>query len=213
MTGTLRVRRSRGALSGLLLVLLGIWGALIPLIGPYFHYAYTPNRAWEFTAGRFWLEQLPGLAVVAGGVIVLLSRLRLIALLGAWLAAAGGVWFTVGTLVAGRSSRLPTAGTPIGGSVRTALEQAGYFTGLGVVIALVAGVAMGRLTLVAARDVALSKAAKTTPAAVSPSGSPPAEQPRRFRLPAPVVRRKPAESGAPASADPARVGAGKGSSG
>ena len=43
MAGTLRVRRSRGALSGLLLVLLGIWGALIPFVGPYFHYAYTPR--------------------------------------------------------------------------------------------------------------------------------------------------------------------------
>jgi hypothetical protein len=43
MNGMLRVRRSRGVLSGLLLVLLGIWGALIPFIGPYFHYAFTPD--------------------------------------------------------------------------------------------------------------------------------------------------------------------------
>ena len=42
----LRMRRSRGALSGFLLVLLGLWGALIPFIGPDFHYAYTPDAAW-----------------------------------------------------------------------------------------------------------------------------------------------------------------------
>jgi hypothetical protein len=213
MTGTLRVRRSRGALSGVLLVLLGIWGALIPMVGPYFHYAYTPNRAWDFTAGRFWLEQLPGLVVLAGGMIVLFSRLRLVALLGAWLAAAGGAWFAVGSLVAGPWSQLPTAGAPTGGPVRMALEQAGFFTALGVVIALVAGVAMGRFTLVAARDVAASKAAKATPAPAGPAASEPAGLPRRFRLPAPVVRRKPAASGAPASADTAGVGASKGSSG
>ncbi len=56
MAGTLRVRRSQGALSGVLLVLLGIWGALIPFVGPYFHYAYTPDRAWVATSGRMWLR-------------------------------------------------------------------------------------------------------------------------------------------------------------
>ena len=64
MTGTLRVRRSRGALSGVLLVLLGLWGAVIPFVGPYFRYAYTPDRAWEYTSGRLWLEVLPGAAVL-----------------------------------------------------------------------------------------------------------------------------------------------------
>jgi hypothetical protein len=153
MTGTLRIRRSRGALSGSLLALLGLWGALIPLVGPYFHYAYTPSTAWDFTAGRFWLEQLPGLAVLAGGVVVLVSAHRLIALMGAWLAAAGGAWFAVGPLVAHHWPQLPSAGTPVGGSVRVFLEQVGFFTGLGVLIVLLAGVAMGRLSLVSVSDV------------------------------------------------------------
>ena len=118
MTGTLRVRRSRGALSGVLLVLLGIWGALIPFVGPYFHYAYTPDRAWDYTAGRLWLELLPGLAVLVGGALVLASRLRPVAAFGAWLAAAGGAWFAVGGLVARRWTTLPGAGTPVGGSTR-----------------------------------------------------------------------------------------------
>ena len=43
MAGMLKVSRSRGALSGVLLVLLGIWGGLIPLVGPYVNYAYTPT--------------------------------------------------------------------------------------------------------------------------------------------------------------------------
>jgi hypothetical protein len=44
MAGMLRVPRSRGALSGALLVLLGLWGGLIAFVGPYFHFAYTPGR-------------------------------------------------------------------------------------------------------------------------------------------------------------------------
>src|SRR2546421_12923996 len=44
MNGMLRIPRSRGALSGVLLILLGAWGGLIPFIGPYFHYATHPQR-------------------------------------------------------------------------------------------------------------------------------------------------------------------------
>jgi hypothetical protein len=159
MTGTLRVRRSRGALSGVLLVLLGIWGAVIPFVGPYFHYAYTPDRAWDYTSGRLWLEVLPGAAVLLGGLVVLGSRHRLVAVLGSWLAAAGGAWFTVGGLVAARWTSLPSAGTPTGGPTRMVVEQIGFFTGLGVVIAFLAGIAMGRFTVVAARVVAARDAA------------------------------------------------------
>ena len=54
MAGMLRVPRSRGALSGVLLVLLGAWGALVAFVGPYFHYAFTPDRAWAYTSGRLW---------------------------------------------------------------------------------------------------------------------------------------------------------------
>ena len=58
----LQMRRSRGALSGVLLMLLGLWGALIPFVGPYFRYAYTPDTAWTYNTGRLWLEVLPGAA-------------------------------------------------------------------------------------------------------------------------------------------------------
>ena len=55
MAGMLQMRRSRGAFSGFLLILLGLWGALIPFVGPYFHYAYTPDKAWTYNTGRLWL--------------------------------------------------------------------------------------------------------------------------------------------------------------
>ncbi len=96
MAGMLRVPRSRGALSGVLLVLLGAWGALIPFIGPYFHYAYTPDHSWTYNSGRLWLEILPGAAALIGGLIVLVAATRPAALFGAWLAAMSGAWFIVG---------------------------------------------------------------------------------------------------------------------
>jgi hypothetical protein len=191
MTATLRVRRSRGALSGVLLVLLGIWGAVIPFIGPYFHYAYTPDKTWDYTSGRLWLELLPGAAVFVGGVFVLISRHRLIAVLAAWLAAAGGAWFAVGGLVAARWTSLPSAGTPVGGATRMVVEQIGFFIGLGVVVVFLAGLAMGRFTVVSARD--LETAAETTPEPVveSPDTTETVTGPRAFRrltLPRPLVR-------------------------
>jgi hypothetical protein len=183
MTATLRVRRSRGALSGVLLVLLGIWGALIPFIGPYFHYAYTPNKTWDYTTGRLWMELLPGVAVLVGGVFVLMSRHRAVAVLAAWLAAAGGAWFAVGGLVAARWTSLPSAGTPVGGATRMVLEQIGFFVGLGVVIVFLAGLAMGRFTVVSARD--LEKTAEPVETTEPVTESRPV---RRLTLPRPLVR-------------------------
>jgi len=156
MVGMLRVRRSRGAFSGVLLVLLGIWGGLVPLVGPYVNYAYTPDRAWTLTGGRIWLEILPAAATVVGGVIVMASRLRPAALLGASLAVLSGAWFAIG----GTLARLWTStapGVPVGGEPARILEQIGFFAGLGIVIVCVASVAVGRLSLVAARDVPVAR--------------------------------------------------------
>jgi hypothetical protein len=96
----LRVPRSRGALSGLLLLLLGVWGALVPFIGPLFSFAYSPNTAWTWTAARGWLEVLPGAVTALGGLILLSSANRVTAGFGAWLGVAGGAWFVVGPQLA-----------------------------------------------------------------------------------------------------------------
>ncbi len=159
MTALLRVRRSRGAASGLLLILLGAWGGLVPFIGPYFHYAYTPDAAWQLNNGRIWLEVLPAAAVLLGGLVMALSKLRPTAMFGAWLAAIGGAWFAVGTVLAALwTSKLPAQGTPVGGTVARVTEQIGFFAGLGVVIVFVAAVSLGRLSIVAARDAELAAA-------------------------------------------------------
>lgn len=155
MNGMLRVPRSRGALCGLLLILLGAWGGLVPFIGPYFHYAYTPDSSWTYTVGRLWLEILPGGGVLLGGLIVLLSAYRHMATFGAWLAALSGGWFVLGSLLRplwnGTGSG-PSAGSAVGGTMMRMWEQLGFFTGLGVVVVLLAAVALGRFTVIGARE-------------------------------------------------------------
>src|ERR1700722_6133276 len=182
MAGMLRVPRSRGALSGALLVLLGLWGALVPFVGPYFHFAYTPGTAWTYTSGRLWLEILPGAVTAFGGLILLASRVRPVAMFGAWLAALGGAWFAVGRVLSPVWNAQGTVllGTPIGGTVTRALVELSYFTGLGVIIVFLAALSLGRLTVVGVRDARLSgRAAEqdetvTEPAVTEPAGTEPA---------------------------------------
>jgi hypothetical protein len=158
MAGMLRVPRSRGALSGVLLVLLGLWGGLIPFVGPYFHFAYTPGTAWTYTAGRLWLEILPAAGAVLGGLILLWSRVRPVGMFGAWLAAASGAWFAVGRSLSPLWNPGGTLalGTPIGSStlIRTLVEVS-YFTGLGVLIVFLAALSIGRLSVIGVRDARL----------------------------------------------------------
>lgn len=149
------VARSRGAISGVLLVLLGIWGGLIPFIGPIFGYAYTPDRAWQFTMGRLWLEILPAIATVLGGLMLLASADRRVTIFGGWLAAVAGAWFAVGpTLSRLFNGGVAAAGSPASGApTQAALEEIGFFTGLGVVIVFLAALGLGRHSVVSVKDV------------------------------------------------------------
>lgn len=150
-----RVPRSRGAASGLLLVILGAWAALVPFIGPYLNVAFTPspNTAWHWTADRGWLHVLPGALTVLGGLLLLLSRSRVVTIFGAWLAVLSGAWLIVGpalTAVIKLSAGQPDPASRPG--VR-ALASLLFFYGIGAVILFVAAVALGRLSVHSVRDV------------------------------------------------------------
>ena len=83
-----RIPRRRGGLCGFLLVLLGLWGGLIALVGPYFHFGYTPDKAWSYSSGRLYLSILPGVVTLIGGLIVMSTRSRTAGVVGGFLAAA-----------------------------------------------------------------------------------------------------------------------------
>ncbi len=144
--------RSRGAASGFLLILLGIWGALVPFVGPYFDFAFTPDQEWAWTAARGWLEVLPGSATAVGGFLLLSSRNRLTAMMGGWLTVFAGAWFVVGRALAGPLG-LGDAGSPVAATeTKGVVLELAYFYGLGALIIFLGAIALGRLSIRSARD-------------------------------------------------------------
>jgi hypothetical protein len=152
---TWRVPRTRGATSGFLVLLLGAWGALVPFIGPHFGYAYTPNATWTMTAGRLWLEVVPGAVAALAGLIMIGSASRAVGMWAGWLAALAGGWFAIGPIVSTlwTTDGRPQSGVPVGTTtLQTVVEQIGFFTGLGVVIVFLAAAAIGRFSVVGVRE-------------------------------------------------------------
>jgi hypothetical protein len=151
--------RTRGAATGLLLILLGAWGALIPFIGPNINWAYTVDPAWTWTAAKGWLEVFPGVATAVGGLLLLVSGNRATAMFGGWLAVFAGAWFVVGrafvsTLAIGDVGQ-PVASTDL----KRALLEVTYFTGLGALIVFLGGAALARVAVRHARDVVVAEPA------------------------------------------------------
>jgi hypothetical protein len=175
--GAWHIPRSRGAVSGILLMALGVWGALIPFIGPYFDFAFTQDSAWTWSSARFWLEVLPGIAAFAGGLLLLVSANRGTAAVGAWLAIAAGAWFVLGPTLAGPWN-LGALGVPQGGSARQALVWISFFYGLGAVIIFLGATAWGRLSVRGVRDVEVARRRRSRRAVrsgdVAPEPVPPA---------------------------------------
>jgi hypothetical protein len=147
------MQRSRGAMSGLLLILLGAWGALVPFVGPYFDFAFSPDRAWAWTEARGWLQVLPGAVAVVGGLLLLVSSNRVTAMLGGWLGAIAGAWFVVGRASAALLG-IGDAGTPVAATeAKTLTLELAYFYGLGALIVFVGAAALGRISVRSVRDV------------------------------------------------------------
>jgi hypothetical protein len=151
------VPRRRGAINGLLLVLLGAWGGIVPFIGPQIGLHYTADAAWTLSWAKVWLDIVPGAAVLIGGLGLMGTAARAGGVLWGWLAALGGAWFIIGQTV----SQLWTGGkgafpAPLASTVagRT-FEEIVFFYGLGAVIVFLAGVALGRFTVPARQDAAV----------------------------------------------------------
>jgi hypothetical protein len=166
MNGEVSIRRTRGAVCGVALILLGVWGGLAPFIGPYVHFGYTPDKAWAYTSGRLYFSAVPGGVALVGGLAVLVTRSRALGVIGGTLAAIAGAWFVIGSGVTYYLLKYTsiTTGSPLGTStggtytVRMYLEVLALYGAVGALIIFFGALACGRLSMVTARDVAAAEA-------------------------------------------------------
>jgi hypothetical protein len=192
------IPRRRGALTGTLLILLGVWGGLIPFVGPYFNYEIGTSSTWDWSYDRLWLSILPGAAAVLGGLIMLYSTRRGSASFGALTALAGGLWFIGGPTVSmlWNDGAIAT-GAAHGDSGVRVLEWIGFFYGTGGLITLFAAYGLGFLAALPVTGEAVAATAPAAPAGEAAEPAPatqtrepaagPAEPARRRRL----LRRRP----------------------
>jgi len=141
----MRIARSTGTFSGLVVALLGLWGALIPFVGPYFDYSFGVNSTWHYTTDRLWLCILPGALALLAGLTLMRARTRSAGAFGGWLAIVAGAWFVIGPAVSLTwESGLGPIGHPLFGTTRQMAELIGYFYGLGALIVAFGAFALGR---------------------------------------------------------------------
>jgi hypothetical protein len=173
--------RSRGAATGVLLIVLGLWGAAAPFVGPDLDFSFNPSQEWS--AARGWLEVLPGVVTVIGGSLLALSRNRITAMLGGWVSVIAGAWFVVGRAVAG-PLELGDVGTPVASNdTQRLLLELSYFHGLGALIVFLGAVALGRLSVRSFRDVEYARRPVADPAELrEPDAEPPSRR-RQWAMP------------------------------
>jgi hypothetical protein len=188
------IPRRRGAPAGLLIVLLGAWGALIPFVGPYFNYQIGTTESWDWAVDRLWLSVLPGAAAVIGGLILVVSATRRSALFGSLLALAGGLWFVAGPSVSMLwNGGDPATGAALGDTGTRVLEWIGFFYGTGALITLLSSYELGfmaALPVTGEAVVAAPVTARQQPSAAE--NEPAAEEPATTQQPATSEERPPA---------------------
>jgi hypothetical protein len=139
---SVKVRGLGGAI-----LLVGLWGALVPFVGPTFGYQMGGVAAWTWSESHLTVHLIPGAVAVLGGALMLgsaRSRVRL----GALLAVLAGTWFIIGPSIrplwagGGGMSMSMSMGESVWSQIATAL---GYHYGTGVLIAVLAAYSLGLL--------------------------------------------------------------------
>ena len=155
--------RSGGSAAGLVVVgvvtmLLGIWGALVPFIGPTFSFSADGSGAWTMTWAHFWLAVLPGAVAFVSGLLMLLAAPRIVngsgralLLLAGLLAVLAGAWFIVGPLswaAVSASAAYFVSARPL----RELAFQIGYSFGPGIIVLVTGGYALGWSAVASSRS-------------------------------------------------------------
>ncbi len=89
-------------MAGLLIVLLGAWGGIVPFVGPLFGFSGDGSSAWTLNMSHSMLSLAPGAVAVGCGLLVMLAGQflagrRVLAFAGLVVAVCGA-WFIIGPL-------------------------------------------------------------------------------------------------------------------
>lgn len=144
-----------------LLMVLGAWVFLAPLVGPYFSFGFDTSTHWRFSQDHLLMSLIPGVAIFVGGILMM-TRSRAVAWLAALLAVAGGVWLVIGPSL--HQTWSTTGFQPMaGGSWKTGLRWIAYFYGAGALAVYLGAQAQGLL-----ERATVSAEASAPPASVPP---------------------------------------------
>lgn len=173
-------RSSHHTIGGLL-VLVGIWGGLVPFVGPSFGFSMGSTPAWTWTESAGTLHVAPAIVAVIAGAALIVGVARPISALAA---AVAGVWFVIGPSLhplwasaSAPAGHAMTGGTMVGmggsdaSSTRQALEAIGYHYGTGALIAVLGSLALG-LALATRSATAADVERSPSPRATRLSGHP-----------------------------------------
>ena len=132
-------------LCGIGLMLLGAWGGIVAYAGPAFGYGPVGAHAWQWSTQHTVLYLVPGAATVLAGILVAgAAGRRAAGALGGLLALGAAAWFVLGALVYPIFYGSGPVFTPgAGHAARAELAiRTGYGLGVGLAVALLAGMAL-----------------------------------------------------------------------
>jgi hypothetical protein len=164
--------------AGLAILIGGVWGGIIPFVGPYFHFTLGPDHTWTWTAGRLWLDILPSIAAVVGGLTLLGAGPWTAGRLGGLLALVAGIWFVIGPDLSVLWRTGGAEGLAHGSKTVQMLERLSFHTGLGVLMAALAGYALPALLVRRARGATPIQSGQAgPPSTTAPAGPATPDQP------------------------------------
>ena len=131
-------------LGGLAVVVLGVWGAIVPMAGPYIGLTPYGSASPSISTPLLVLSVLPGVVAIIAGVVLAggAARARATGTLASILAAVAGIWFVVGR-AAWPMVRAIFGASGVSSGTNGALPNLlGAFMGVGLLVVLAAGIAL-----------------------------------------------------------------------
>jgi hypothetical protein len=125
---------------GVLILLLGGWAFAVPLVGPYFNFGFSSDKAWQFSTRQWELQLVPGIVAAVGG-FMLATPARGWGRLGALLAFLAGAWLVTGWAFypVWASGHVE----PYGSDFSRGLRWLGHFLGPGGLVLFLTGATQG----------------------------------------------------------------------